>query len=209
MKSNEIISKINHIDKEIEQTSKKLDELKSLKKELYENVILKGISFVPYDLAYTIRYLVRLKEGKEYIREEGTCYVDDKEKQYLILRRLSSSNNPNIYLNQPDNIKIFFDRYTISQTLSLDCPSLTFKHLLEKYNVKDGKWVGSINSSEFEYHPYVKDFITYLSDLQIENGGRLLSRKEMFIAAASFVGTSKFIDTNNKDKNGNYILKIK
>jgi len=67
MKSNEIISKINHIDKEIEQTSKKLDELKSLKKELYENVILKGISFVPYDLAYTISYLVRLKEGKEYI----------------------------------------------------------------------------------------------------------------------------------------------
>lgn len=81
--------------------------------------------------------------------------------------------------------------------------------MIEKYNVTDDKWVGSINFSEFEYHPYVKDFITYLSDLQIENGGRLLSRKEMFIAAASFVGTSKFIDTNNKDKNGNYILKIK
>ena len=62
MKSDEIIREIKYRNKEIERISKELDKLKNEKKELYK-IILKGISFVPYDLADAISYLVSIKEG--------------------------------------------------------------------------------------------------------------------------------------------------
>ena len=198
MKSDEIIREIEYREKKIAQISKEVDKLKNEKKELYE-IILKAISFVPYDLAEAIIYLVHTKEGKQYIPEEGTYFHDSKEYRYLILCRENHSNNPNIYLNQPDNINIFFDRYTVSPTLSLNHNSLTFEHLIEKYNIDKKQWIGSINFSEFESHPYIKDFITYLAEWQIENNGKLLSKKDMHLAVNAFVSTYDIICSKRKD----------
>ena len=200
MKSDEIIREIKYRNKEIERISKELDKLKNEKKELYI-IILKGISFVPYDLADAISYLVRIKEGIRYIPEEGTYFLGNKEYRYLKLCRENHSKNPNIYLNQPDNINIFFDRYTVSPTLSLDHDSLTFEHLIDKYNIDEKQWIGSINFSEFEAHPYIKEFITYLAEWQIENNGELLSKKDMHLAVNAFASTYDIIySKKNKPK---------
>ena len=186
MKPDKLMHEIKYRNNRIEQLEKELSKLQNEKKDLTE-IILKSISFVPNDLADAISYLVRTKEGKKYSPIEGTWFVGSKEMRYLVLCDEKQSVNPNIYLCEPETIKIFFDRYTISQSLSLDYNSLTFEHLLEKYNIDSEQWVRSINFSEFECHPYIKDFISYLAELQIENNGKLLSKKEMRVAVSSFV----------------------
>ena len=194
MKSDKLIKEIEYINKTTERISKRLEKLYWKKYALY-SIIEKGISFVPYDLADAISYLVRIKEGKNYIRRESRYFEANKEQQYLILCDENESRNPNVYLSNPDNISIFSDRYSVTASLSLNHNSLTFKHLLEKYSFQEDKWVGSINSSEFEKHPYIKDFITYIAELQLENDGKILSKQEMFNAVRQFIAISSLVNS--------------
>ena len=73
--------------------------------------------------------------------------------------------------------------------------------MIEKYNIDEKQWIGSINFCEFEAHPYIKEFITYLAEWQIENNGELLSKKDMHLAVNAFASIYDIIySKKNKPK---------
>ena len=60
---------------------------------------------------------------------------------------------------------------------------LTYQFLVDKYEVKGVTYEQTI---DFEEYSYIKDFIMYLAELQIEQNGKHLQYDEMIQAIADF-----------------------
>jgi len=62
-----------------------------------------------------------------------------------------------------------------------------FKFLSEEYNINSSHSHTIISRCNFEGHEYVKDYIRYLVDLQVQNNGKRLTYEEMINAIYEFL----------------------
>ena len=64
---------------------------------------------------------------------------------------------------------------------------VTFKYLRDEYNISAFYPLLKIIDFNFENFEYIKDFIRYLIDLQIQNNGKRLTYEEMINAVYEFL----------------------
>ncbi len=184
-----------NIMKDLKATSEQLDvtyKTDKLKRQKYENV-----SFVPNKIARALSYLLLAMENEVYIPVNGSYLENGKCCYYLTLVHASElkKKSINIPFTKYDNqILLFCEEASFLDTQILDCSCLTFHHLLIEYSIDlaDAKSKGlKICKDKFAEREYIKEFITELSKLQIENTGKYITEREILIAVSQFIKMKK------------------
>lgn len=159
---------------------------------------LDNILFKPIDLIKVLEQLVSIKENKKYVAM--TDFVWDEYNrifQYAVLCDASDKDYKEHYilklneLNSPKYI-VVYNKARVSNVM-LYRTRMTYRFLLDKYHIENFIFPISCQNMEFENYIYIKDFICYLAELQINNN-KYLTYDEMVESL------SKFLNKNSKIK---------
>lgn len=173
---NEKKNRLQEIDNEVKEINYDMEKLK--------DILIKGTSFVPDMLAYSISYLVYAKEGKIYIPVKGNYNM----RNYLMLVNTDELEADIKPLNEYSDV---IPIYNTNEGLDrFSTQSMTFVHLRKMFNMDVNmisKYKIDANIYSYDEREYIKDFVTDLAILQIEKDGKPLTLAETIIALFDFI----------------------
>lgn len=206
---NEIQEKKERLQREI----KFLDKMKETRLEILRNSVVFDVSVVK-----AIAKLMSKKENEKYVSfiynrishlftsdnyNVDNYYVgitkydnvSDLKKGEIINDLLESDEVYSIFLiecdlsEENDEKEKFVSMYDSLSSLKNNV--ILFKFLFEEYPINGSYPNSKISKCNFEGHEYVKDYIRYLTSLQVQNGGRRLTYNEMNSAIYEFLNMNK------------------
>ena len=202
-------NKIEQKKEKLQREIKFLDKMKETRLEILEKSILFNGNVV-----IALANLMSKKEKEKYVpfiyNRILYLFVGDKYNvdnyyvgitKYDNIRTLEKGDNIENLLESGCVYPMFLSEYDVSDEtvvtdkfVSLYFPFskpknniVTFKYLLDEYNISSFFPLVKIIDFNFENFEYIKDFIRYLIDLQIQNNGKKLTYDEMNSAIYEFL----------------------
>ena len=155
--------------KEVNETINDYDSLiKYLewKKSKFSGEIFNELTFDIKYLGECLALLINLKENKVFV---PICSNIDHELAYNYCV-LVDSNIKDTYrakknnLNNTDEVVVVYDSNSSKGRVNYN---LTYQFLLDEYGIDKGNYNGHVDKSNFDNRPYIKDFISFLAENQI------------------------------------------
>ena len=199
MNKDELIKKVAQNKDETKKLTENLEELKKEKEEL-NDILVGGLTFKSMSITKVICYLLTIYENKLYLPISGVYYpkngvaydymalvpIDDfvaleNKERYFFKGFKAKYGNQLVIVDEKRDFSDNVGNNNIHR--------LTFKHLLDEYGVQDIYKRVCIDS--FDDYPYIKEFISMVASMQIENNGKHLDKDELWMVMSDFINLQK------------------
>jgi len=197
MNKDELIEKIKVNKEETKKITKRSEELKKEKEKL-NDILEKGLTFPSLDITRIIAYLLTIYENKLYIPIYGYYYDSGNQYDYMYLVPVddfAALENKEKYFKfgwrarYNNQLVIVSEKHDSFQGIDKNNGHrLTFSHLLEEYGTSDVN--ERVCIEKFDDYPYIKEFISMVSAMQIEKNERL-DKGELWMAMSDFINSKK------------------
>ena len=194
----ELIEKIQQNKDETKKLTENLEGLKKEKEKL-NDILEKGLTFPSLDITRIIGYLLTIYENKLYIPIYGYYYDSGKQYDYKYLVPVddfAALENKEKYFKHGwrarynNQLVIVSEKHDSFQGIDgNNGHRLTFSHLLEEYGTNDVNERVCIEN--FNDYPYIKEFVSIVASMQIEQNGKRLDKGELWMAMSDFINLQK------------------
>ena len=198
MNKDVLINEIQANKIKMKQLSESMEDATKNEEKL-RDILKKSLTFSSLDITRIIGYLLTIYENKLYVPIYGNYYnygekydymylvpVDDfvalenKEKYFKHGWR-SQYNNQLVIVKEDNDFAHDINKNNGHR--------LTFSHLLDEYGTSD---IGErVCIENFGDYPYIKEFISKVASMQIENDGKRLDKGELWMAMSDFINSKK------------------
>lgn len=163
-----------------------------------EQIIRDSASFKISDITSVLAELMSRKEKNNYssiiynnnywktLKHVAFVAIDYMADEFMAYSKYTNIDYGS-YAYNLISVNTFIDIYhSYKDEDDIDDEMVLFGRLLSKYNIKMSD-SDRVNTNEFKNHEYINDFIDYLFELQLANGGKHLSYKELSEAMFNFL----------------------
>ncbi len=197
MKKDVLINEIQANKIKMKQLNESMEDATKNEEKL-RDILERSLTFSSLDITRIIGYLLTIYENKLYIPIYGYYFDSGKQYDYMYLvptDDFAALENKEKYFKlgwrarYNNQLVIVSEKHDSFQGIDgNNGHRLTFSHLLEEYGTSDVNERVCIEN--FSDYPYIKEFISMVSAMQIEKNERL-DKGELWMAMSDFINSKK------------------